>query len=155
MVAELSEGGRHHDLWFLYSLGYFNPDPGLVLFHIRGSKLNADGSANSRSVKSGCNGLIGKLKSSGTTAEGTKRQTEEAGTRDETSTRSHRTLSGIVKRMETKSGGASSDSRFTKYSRDAKARLDDAYATRAPGGVHLPPRRLDPSPSNAAAGGFA
>jgi len=30
-----------------------------------------------------------------------------------------------------------------------------ASATRVPGGVHLPPRRLDPSPSNAEAGGFA
>jgi hypothetical protein len=132
---------------FLYSLGYFGLDPGLVIFHIRGSKLNTDGSENRRSLKSECDGLMSKLNSSGTTAEGTKRQTDEAETshlsptaqsscgngtarhdwgRAEIFTRSHRTLSGIDMRMDTKSGGASSGPRFTKYSRDAKARLDDA-----------------------------
>src|SRR5208283_1387496 len=49
-------------------------------FHIRGSKLNSAGSENSRSLKSECAGLMSKLNSSGTTAEGAKRQTDEAET---------------------------------------------------------------------------
>jgi hypothetical protein len=90
---------------------------------------------------------MSKLYSSGITAEGTKRQTDEADTshlsptsqsscgkgnarhdwgRDAIFTRSHLTLSGIDMRMDTRSEGASAGSRFTKYSRDAKARLDDA-----------------------------
>src|SRR5450759_2427555 len=115
-------------------------------------------------------------KITGTTAEGTKRQTDEAETSHlsptaqsscgngttrhdwgsaEMLTRSHLTPSGIDMRTDTRSAGASIGSRFTKYSRDAKARLYDAYATLGPVGVHLPPGRLDPSPANAAAGGFA
>src|SRR5580704_13494741 len=114
-------------------------------FHIRGSKLNGAGSENRSSLKSSCAGLISKLNSSGTTAEGTSRQTDEADTshlsptaqsscgngaarhdwvKFATSTRSHLTRSGIDTRMDTRSKGASSGSRFTKYSRDAKARLD-------------------------------
>lgn len=147
-----------------------------VPFHILGSKLNSAGSENCRSLKSECGGLMSKLNPSGITADGAKRQTDEAETSQRsptaqsssgngtprhdlgsaaTLTCSYLIPSGIDMRMDTRSAGASSGSRFTKYSRDAKARLADAYATRHPDGVHLPPRRLEPSPSNAAAGGFA
>jgi hypothetical protein len=116
-------------------------------FHILGSKLKSAGSENRRSLKSECNGLMSKLNSSGTTADGTKRQTDEAETshcsptaqsscgngtlrhdsgRDETLTCSYLTPSEIDMRMDTRSAGASSRSRLTKYSRDAKARLADA-----------------------------
>src|SRR5207253_2687975 len=51
---------------------------------------------------------------------------------------SHRMPSDISMRIDTRSAGASSRS-----------------ATRRPGGLHLPPRRLESSPSNADVGGSA
>ena len=116
-------------------------------FNILGSNVNSVGSENCRSLKSGCDGLMSRFISGGTTAEGTKRQTDEAETSHlsptaqsscgngttrhdwgsaEMLTRSHLTPSGIDMRTDTRSAGASIGSRFTKYSRDAKARLDDA-----------------------------